>query len=340
MRFSIIGGTGAGRIFARRLLGTITAACAALGAAPSSADPGTYPSRPITAVVPYSPGSANDMLTRLVAPSLSKNIGQSVVVVNRPGAGGALGTTAIARAQPDGYTIGIAGSATLGVNPHLYDNLSYDAGKDFTPLLRLATAPNVLVVSASSTIKTLDELRAALKTGKLRYNSFGNGTTQHLAGALLAHQANAKADHIPYKNAGEAMTAILSGQVDFGFYALPAVLSQIEAGKLRALGLTTPTPAVPLAGVPLLNDSGFNDFDRTSVWFGMVGPAGIEQPVARRLHESLSTALNDRELNHRLVQAGYVLAPPESPEDFARFMSSQLDFWKELVRVSGAKAGQ
>src|SRR5690606_12761722 len=147
------------------------------------------------------------------------------------------------------------GSATLGVNPHLYDNLSYDTGKDFTPLLRLATAPNVLVVSGSSEIKSLDDLRTALKTGELRYNSFGNGTTQHLAGALLVNQANAKADHVPYRNAGEAMSAIISGQVDFGFYALPAVLGQIESGQLRALGLTTPTAAPRLSGVPVLDQS-------------------------------------------------------------------------------------
>ena len=322
------------------LLGAAMTAVMACTATPAFASNDNYPSRPITAIVLYGASSANDVLTRLIAPGLSTQLGQNVAVLNRPGAGGALGTTAIARAAPDGYTIGIGGSASLGVNPQLYNNLAYDSRKDFTPLLRLATAPNVVVVPGDSQIKTLDDLRTALKTGKLRYNSLGHGTTQHLAGALMLSQLNAQADHIPYKSASEAIAAAMSGQVEFGVFALPAVLGQIEAGKLRALGLTLPTTVTQVAGVPVLNDAGFKDLDRTSVWFGMVAPAGLETKTTQRLHDALATTMQDPALRERLAKAGYVLAAPESQASFAQFIADQLEFWKALVASSNTKIEQ
>ncbi len=296
-----------------------------------------FPDRPISIVVPYGPGSANDMLTRLIAPGFSKHIKGNVVVLNRPGAGGAVGTADIVRANPDGYTIGIAGSATLGVNPNLYDNLPYDTRVDFTPLIQLATAPNVLVVPAESPTQSVDSLLNRLRSERLRYNSFGNGTTQHLAGSLLVSQAGAEADHIPYRSAGEALAAVMSGQVDFGFYALPAVMGHIESGRLRALGVTSSEPASQIPDVPALNSLGLEDFDQTSVWFGLVGPAGIPDSISQKIFASVDSAISDPDLQDRLSGAGYVLAPSASPEEFEGFISGQLSFWQDIVEVAGAK---
>ncbi|MBN9428893.1 MAG: tripartite tricarboxylate transporter substrate binding protein [Burkholderiales bacterium] len=306
--------------------------------APSaSAQTGPYPSRPITLIVPYGPGSANDLLARMLAPDLSANLGQNVVVDNKPGAGGSIGTAAIARARNDGYTIGISGSATFGVNPNLYTNLPYDARKDFTPLVKLASTPNVLVVPGQSDIKSVPELLARMKKQQLRYNSLGNGTTQHLAGALLASQAGAVADHLPYRSTGDALTALLSAQVDFAFYALPAVVNHIKDGRLRALGVTTPTPSAALPDVPSLSTTGLKDFDKTSVWFGMAAPAGLPDAVTVALHGALEKTLANPAMQARLLSSGYVLAPAASQAEFSSFIADQLSFWGQLIKVSGTK---
>lgn len=303
----------------------------------ANAQTGAYPSRPITLVVPYGPGSANDLLARMLVPDLSAVLGQNVVVDNKPGAGGSIGTAAIARARQDGYTIGIAGSATFGVNPNLYTNLPYDARKDFTPLVKLASTPNVLVVPAQSEIKSVPELLAHMKKRQLQYNSLGNGTTQHLAGALLARQAGAVADHIPYRSAGEALTALLSAQVDFAFYALPAVVNHIKDGRLRALGVTTPTPSAALPDVPSLGTTGLKDFDKTSVWFGMAAPAGIPDAASTALHAALEKVLANPSMQAKLAASGYVLAPAATRAEFASFIADQLSFWGELIKISGTK---
>lgn len=297
-----------------------------------------YPSRPITIIVPYGAGSGTDLLARIVAPGLSAQLGQNVIVENKAGAGGSIGTTAIARARADGYTLGMAASATFGVNPHLYSNLPFDPRKDFTPLIKLATTPNALVVSARSEIKSVPELLAQMKKRQMRYNSFGNGTTQHLAGALLTHQAGAPADHIPYRSAGDALTALIAGQeIDFAFQALPAVINHVRGGRLRAIGVTTVSPSPALPDVPSLGTVGLKNFDKTSVWWGLVGPAGIDAKITRTLHDALTKALADPAMQARLMESGYIPAPPNSPAEFGAFIGDQLQFWGELVKVSGAK---
>jgi len=299
-----------------------------------------YPSRPITVIVSVGAGSATDLLARAIAPALGSKLGQSVIVDNKPGAGSLIGTSAIARARPDGYTFGIVSTSAFGINPHLYRNLPYDVQKDFTPVTEMTVTPNALVVSTHSEINSLRDLLAEMKSRRLRYNSFGNGTTQHLAGALLVSQVGASADHIPYRNTGDMMTALIGGResgqsIDFAFQALPAVVSYVRSGQLRVIGVTTPTPAVPSA--PVLDEQGLNDFSRTSVWFGLVGPAGIDPKIVDIVYKAVVGVLADPVVQGRLQAAGFIPAVSKSPAEFGRFVTDQLQFWKGVVKISGAK---
>jgi tripartite-type tricarboxylate transporter receptor subunit TctC len=338
-------GRAAPRSRIRQLLGrgalALASVAAALGVQGAYAQGAAFPSRPITLIVPYGPGSANDILARMLGPEVSAQLRQPVVVENKPGAGGSLGTTLIARAKNDGYTIGVAGSATFGVNPAMQNNLPY-AVADFSPIIKLASTSNVLVVPAQSKVANAQEFLASLKSGALRYNSLGNGTTAHLAGALVARQANATADHIPYKNAGEMITALVSAQVDFAFQPLPAVLSQIRGGKLRALGVSNTTPPKALSEAALLGPAlatiGVKDFEKANVWFGMVAPKGTPRDVLQALNRAFAAALTKPEIQDKLLGSGYDIDPPASAEAFEQFVADQRNFWVDLVRVSGAKA--
>ena len=294
-----------------------------------------YPSRPVSLVVPYGPGSANDLLARKLAPELAANLRQSVVVENKPGAGGSLGTAVIAKAKPDGYTIGMAGSATMGVNPNLYSSLPYDVRKDLAPLVKIATTPNVLVVPAQSEITTLPEFMARMKVQRLRYASLGNGTTQHLASTMLARQVGTDADHIPYRSAGDALTALLSAQVDFAFYPVPSIISYIRDGRVRAVAATSPSADLP--DVPALETAGLKDFRKVDVWFGLAAPAGLPAAVAKVLHEALEKTLSNPATQTQLRALGYTLSPVASQAEFSEFVADQLSFWGELIKVSGTR---
>ncbi|WP_161993273.1 Bug family tripartite tricarboxylate transporter substrate binding protein [Lacisediminimonas profundi] len=317
------------------------AAALVLGAPAISAQEAKYPSRTITLVIPYGPGSANDILARMLAPEVATHLNQSVVIENKPGAGGSIGTAAIARAKNDGYTVGLGGSATLGVNPALYKTLPYSAQSDFTRVLKLASTPNVLVVPAEAKIANTQDFLAQMKSRTLRYNSQGNGTTAHLAGALVAHQLNVKADHIPYKNAGEMLTALLTSQVDFGLHPLAGVIGQIRDGRLRALGVSTLNPSKALPNVPSLipdlRATGLKNFEYANVWFGIIAPKGIPRDAQMALHGAFVAALSKPVIRDKLISMGYELEPSASPEEFEQFLRDQQGFWVDLVRISGAK---
>lgn len=298
----------------------------------------SYPSRPITLIVPFGAGSATDLLARVLAIGLSAQLGQNVIVDNKPGAGGSIGITAIARARADGYTIGMVGSGPLCLYPQVNDKVPYNPRQDFTPLINLAASPLVLVVPAQSEIKSLPDLLAQMKKRQLRYNSLGNGTALHLAGALLTQQTGAAADHIPYRSAGDALTALFSEQVDFSFLAAPMIVGSVRSGRLRAIGVTTPSPSPALPDVPSLGTLGLKDFDKTSPWFGLAGPAGIDAGVSGTLHKALTKAMAEPALQARLLEAGFIPMPLNSPVEFASFIGDQFRFWGNLVKVSGAKA--
>ena len=302
------------------------------------AQSGTYPERPISIIVPYTPGSATDILARIVASELTIHMGQNVIVENKPGAGGSIGTTAVARAKNDGYTLCVVSTATMGINPALYRSLSYHPLKDFTPVIKLASTPNILLVPAQSPVTSAQDLFRRMK-GKekaFQYNSGGSGTTQHLTGVLLTRMAGANADHVPYRGPAEAVTALISAQVDFGFQALPAAVGAVKGGRVRALGITSNKPSVALPDVPSLSSAGLDGFDKTDVWFGIAAPKDMPDAVLQKLHGGFVKTLSNPAIQAKLAAAGFDPAPPAPASEFGELIRDQVAFWADLVKVSGA----
>jgi len=295
-----------------------------------------FPTRPITFSVAYTPGSANDILVRIVSPDLGKQLGQIIVVDNKPGAGGSIGMASVAKSKPDGYTLGVGSTATMAVNRALYKNLPYDPLIDFTPVIKLAATPNVLVVPASSPVMNVADLVKAMGVKRLNYSSPGNGTTQHLAGVLFTKLVGKPAEHIPFKGPAEAVTALLGGQVDFGFVSLPSALAQIQDGKIRALAVTPPKPTPSMPNVPSLSSAGLDGFEKTDVWFGMIVPTGTPDAILQQLHSAAVKTLSNSDVKAKLAAAGYEPAPPASATDFSQFVREQVAFWADLVKSSGA----
>ena len=295
-----------------------------------------YPSRPVRIVVPQSPGGFSDTPTRMLAPRLSEQLGRQFFVENRPGAGGTIGWDLVAKAPPDGYTLTITGSTAL-IGAHLYKNVPYDAVKDFTHITMMASGPYVLVVNpqkvAASSVR---ELIAAAKSqpGAIDYASSGNGSSQHLVGALFATMAGVKLNHVPYKGSGPAMQDLLGGQVGVSFAGVPNVLGQVRAGKLKALGVTTTKRWVELPEVPTIAEAGLPDYEAT-VWLSVAGPAGMPAPIVQRLYAEISKALQDQELQHSFRNAG-VEAMAMLPEELNRYMRSENEKWGKVVRDTGA----
>ena len=300
----------------------------------------TFPIRPISIVVAYTPGSAPDILARLIASDLPIHLGQNIIVENKPGAGGSIGTAAVARAKNDGYTLCLVSTSAIGINPAIYRSLPYDPIKDFTPVIKLASSPNLLVVPAQSPAASVQDLIKRMKQrGKdnaFRYNSIGNGTTQHLAGALFVEKAGAYAEHVPYRSVADQMTALVTGQVDFGFATLASSGSFVKGGRVRALGVTSAKPSAVLSGVPSLSSAGLDGFDKTDVWFGVVAPANTPDAVVQILYDGLVKTLSNPAVQAKLAAAGYDPAPPASAREFALFIRDQVAFWADLVKASGA----
>lgn len=297
---------------------------------------GKYPDRPITYIVAYTPGSANDILVRIMAPELGTNLGGTIVVENRPGAGGTVGMAAVARSRPDGYTLGLGSTATMAVNRALYKKLPYDPLVDFQPVVPFASTPNVLVVPANSSVRSTQELITRMDGKKLNYSSPGNGTTQHLAGVLFTNVTGKQAEHVPYRGPAEAVQALVSGEVDYGFASLPSAIGQIRSGRLRLLGATPLKPPPSLPEARSLASQGLAGFDRTDVWFGLVVPTGTPEPVVRALEQASLKTLSNADVRSKLTAAGYDPAPPATPKEFSDFVKDQVAFWTELVKKSGA----
>ena len=323
----------------RTFLGT--AALAALGAKlPAPAWARQYPSRPINYIVAYTPGSANDILVRLIAPKLDKFLNGTVVVINKPGAGGSVGMAALAQAPADGYSLGLGSNATMAINQAMFDNLSYHPIADFYGVAKIATSPNVVVVPAKSRIRTIGELIELLPKEPLLYSSPGNGTTQHLAGAMLKNRTSGVCEHVPYKGPAEAIAALISGdQADYGFASLPSVLAQVKAGQLRALAVTPAQRTEFLPDVPTLASAGLADFEKTDLWFGMVVRKQTPEPIIKQLHDATLKTLLDPAVQASLAKGGYVPAGQEPLGRFEQFLEEQARFWAGLVNQSGAKIG-
>lgn len=312
--------------------------CAALLALPGvAADAQTYPTRPITLVIPFAPGGSTSIVGRGVADKMGELLGEKVVVENRPGAGGTVGTKAVAKSDPDGYTIMLGYTGTLAIGPSLYKNPGYDPRKDFAPIGMIGNAPNSLVVHPSFAVKTVAELIAYAKAnpGKVNFGSAGTGTVSHITGEYFARAAGITLVHIPYKGTGPALTDLLGGHIPMAFAPIPATHPHVSAGSLRALAVTSQSRTSLLPEVPTIAESGLPGFD-ASLYYGLVAPAGTPRPIIDKLNETLRAALKSDEVKKQLVQDGTEITP-SSPEEYASFIDKEETKWSQLVKQSGAK---
>ena len=295
--------------------------------------------RPIRLVVPYAPGGPIDVTARLMAERVKDSLG-TVIIDNKPGGGGNIGADIVAKAAPDGLTIGIAAVATHAINPWLFSKMPYDAAKDFAPITQMLRVPNVLVMNADTAtrlkINTLQDLIAYAKANpaRLNYGSGGNGSAGHLAGEMFKRDAGIFAVHIPYNGGNPAQLALLSGQVDYNFDNLATAAPNIRAGKLKALAVTTLGRSSALPDIPPVADTlkGF----AIDTWWGLVAPAGTPRDVVQKLNAAFVAALNSPEAKTRF--AGLMAEPvPTTPEQFGDFMKAELAKYEKVVKASGAK---
>jgi len=308
----------------------ILAAGAALASAPAFAK---YPDHPITVVVPFPAGSGTDAVGRIFAQQLGDILGGSVVVENKPGGNATIGANYVARAKPDGYTLFITTNTSHSAAPFLNKNVPYDPVKDFTPIARGGNLPFILVVNPSLPIKSVKDLVSYAKQhpGKLTYAS-GN-STGIVAGATFADRAGIKILHVPYKGTPQAMTDVMSGQVDLMFTDVASSLAYVQAGKLRALAVSTAARSNVVPDIPSMQDSGIQNFDINS-WNGLLGPAGMPKDVVDQLNAAMNKIVKDPATLKRFANLGFD-AFSGTPEDFAAFVSQQRDLWGKMIQDAG-----
>ncbi len=296
-----------------------------------------YPNRPLRLVVPFSPGGAADVPGRILTQKMSEALGQQVVVDNRPGAGSTIGAEQVAKALPDGYTL-LMISNTHFVSAALYKKLAYDSLDDFAPVTQVTSAPNIIVVHPSLPARTVRELIALAKAnpGRIDYASSGNGSTQHLTGALFTKMAGIEMTHIPYRGSGPVTADLLSGQVTVGFPGIAGMLPHIKAGKLRALAVTSARRSPELPLVPTVAEAGVKGYDVTA-WFGVAGPKGMPRDIVLKLHAELLRILKNPDVQKLLLNAGQEVAWQETPELFGEMLKLEAAKWARMVQESGAQ---
>ncbi len=314
----------------------VLAASALIALALSSAQAQEYPSRPIRIVVPFSPGGAVDGPMRVIAQEMSKRLGAGVIVENKPGAGATIGTEAVAKSPPDGYTLLLA-SQTNAISATLYPKLAYDPVEDFVPISLIGREPGVLVVHPSLPVKTFQEFVAYVKErpGKIDYASSGNGSGQHLFTALLASMTGMKMNHIPYRGSGQATTDLLGGQVQMAIPGTAGMVGHIKAGKLRALAVTGATRSPQLPAVPTVMDSGVPGYE-AYVWMGLLAPKGTPAPIVDKLQREVLRALATDEVKSYMASAGIEIVG-STPAEFGAFFRAEKDLWAKVIRETGAK---
>jgi tripartite-type tricarboxylate transporter receptor subunit TctC len=324
------------RIAAFAAIGPVGAlALAAAPALATAAD--AFPSRPIRLVVPFPAGGPLDIVGRELAQKLGEAWGQSVIVENKPGAGGNIGADYVAKSVPDGYTVVMGALSTHAVNPTLYPKMPYDAVKDFAPISMVAITPNVLVVSASSPFHSVQDLINAAKAnpGKLAFGSGSIGSAGHLAGELFKIKTGTDITHVPYKGAAPATQALLAGDIAFIFDNLASAMAQVKGGKERALAVTTAKRSALAPELPTMAEAGVPGFD-ISTWFGLLAPAGTPQDVIAKWNVEVVKILNSPEMKAKLQQQG-AEAAPMTPAEFAAFIAAEVPKYAEIVKASGAK---
>jgi tripartite-type tricarboxylate transporter receptor subunit TctC len=295
-----------------------------------------YPSRPVRIVVPLSPGGFADTPARMLAPRLSEQLGKQFFVENKPGAGGTIGADFVAKSPPDGYTLLLTGTPHV-ISAHLYKKLPYDALKDFTHIALIASGPYALVVNPQKlAVGSVRELVAAARAepGKIDYASSGNGSAQHLVGALFASMAGIDLNHVPYKGSGPAMQDLIAGQVGVSFAGVPNVLGHVKSGRLKALGVTTAKRWSELPDVPTIAEAGLPGYEAT-LWLNVSGPAGMPNDLVQRLHAEIAKALQDVEVQKNFHAAG-VDATAMGPQELERFMRAEYEKWGKVVKDTGA----
>lgn len=296
-----------------------------------------WPARPIRMVVTFPPGGSSDAAVRIVAPRLAERLGQQVIVENRPGAGGNIGLAVVAKAEPDGYTLGVGAAGGLAANASLYPNMPFDAQKDFVPISLLAHIPFVLVVTPAAPIRSVADLlaQARAEPGRFSIGHGGNGTAMHLSVQLLKLMAGVELTEVAYRGSGPVALDVMSGQVPLGMLDLPSVLAQVRAGKVRALAVTGQTRLADLPDVPTLAEAGIKGYESTG-WFGVVAPAATPRAVVVRLESELREVLTDPSVLAQARAAGVELTPMTSAE-FARFIAGETTKWADVIRRSGTK---
>jgi tripartite-type tricarboxylate transporter receptor subunit TctC len=324
-------------IMTRRTILSLAAACAcALLALPASAQQ-SYPDKPIRMIVPLSAASTVDIVARQLVDQMAPLLGQNLVVDNKPGAGGTIGTNALVRSPADGYTIGMTSSNHV-INPDLIKSIPFDSIKDITPISIVATTPVVLVVHPSVAAHTTKEFIALAKEkpGKITYGSAGNGSVLHLAGVMLASQAGIDIEHVPYKGTGPMANDLLGGHIDAGFLSVAAALPYIKAGTMRPIAVSMPQRAEALPDVPTFAESGLPDYN-FDAWIALIGPAKLPKPIVDRLYEVAKAALDSQKTKEAFAAQGLSIVGSD-PQTAAKFFITELEKHKRLVEQANVKA--
>ena len=310
------------------------AAASAMLCGPAQAQ--NYPTRPIRMIVPYAPGGAVDIVARSVGHELTKRVGQQVIVDNRTGAGGNIGSETVAKAAPDGYTLLMASPANT-INPSLYSKMPYEPMRDLVPIALVGSAPAVLIANRTLPVQNVKQLIALAKAkpGALTYGSGGSGTTEHLAGEMFKSMAGIDMLHVPYKGGAQVITDIISGQIALMFVNQLGALPHVKAGKVKALGVASGERSQALPDVPTFAEAGFPQF-KVSVWWGVMGPAGLSRDIVTQLNREILAALSSPEMKERLLTLS---AQPigGTPEQFAAFFAEETARWARVVKASGAR---
>jgi tripartite-type tricarboxylate transporter receptor subunit TctC len=309
---------------------------AAIVAASVPASAQTWPTRPIRAVVPFTAGSTTDIVPRIVFDQLSVELGQTIIVENRGGAGGTIGAAAVAKSDPDGYTI-LANSSAHVISPSIYPNLSFDTARDFAAVVPFGISPNVLVVSPASGIKTVQAFVAAAKAkpGSINFSSAGVGTATHMSAERFRFAAGFEATHVPFRGGPEAMTEVMGGRIDFYFGPIGTVLSAVQEGKVVALAVNGPIRSSALPNVPTLQEAGLKDADYP-IWYGVFAPAKTPREIVDKLHAATVKALQTPRVLEKLATIG-VDPMPMSPKDFDALVEKEIGVNASLVKAAGIK---
>ena len=311
-----------------------------LGAAASAQDAGNYPNRPVMMIVPFAPGGASDFVARVIQPGVSDILGQQIVVDNRPGAAGMIGTESAARAAPDGYTTFLGNIGTLSINPGVYTSMRVKPDKDLAPVTICADTPSILITRPDFPVNTVSELIAYVKAnqGKVTFATPGSSTLNRLEMEILKKDAGLDMVHVPYKGgAGPAVTDVLGGHVDLMFTTLSSAMGFVKENKVKALAVTTRERMTDLPDIPTMYELGWKNLV-TSSWQGVLVPTGTPRPIVDKLYAAIAKVLADPEIRARMRKGGAIAISSKSPEDFKTYMGSETAKWTKVIEESGVRA--